>query len=61
MVVAGATSADIVKLTYWIVDYEPQKRYHAQALLDFLKGHRPPATLVPVTQLARPEYKFEIL
>ena len=60
LVAAGATPADIVKLTYYIVDYSPKNRYHAKVLLEFLDGNRPPSTLVPVTHLARPEYKFEI-
>jgi monoamine oxidase len=60
LVAAGATPADIVKLTYYIVDYSPSNRYHAKVLLQFLNGHRPPATLIPITHLARPEYKFEI-
>jgi len=29
-------------------------------LLEFLEGHRPPSTLVPVTALARPQFLFEI-
>lgn len=57
---AGVTPADIVKLTYYIVDYSPKNRYHAKVLLEFLKGHRPPSTLVPITHLASPDYKFEI-
>jgi monoamine oxidase len=60
LVAAGATPADIVKLTYYIVDYSVKNRYHAKVLLAFLGGNRPPSTLVPVTHLARPEYKFEI-
>lgn len=57
---AGATAADIVKLTYYIVDYSLENRYHTKVLLEFLQGHRPPSTLIPVTHLARPEYRFEI-
>jgi monoamine oxidase len=60
LVAAGATPADIVKLTYYIVDYSPKNRYHAKVLEEFLNGHRPPSTLIPITHLARPEYKFEI-
>jgi monoamine oxidase len=60
LLVAGGSPSDIVKLTYYIVNYTPKNRYHAQVLLKFLNGHRPPSTLVPVTALAVPEYHFEI-
>jgi monoamine oxidase len=60
LIAAGATQTDIVKLTYYIVGYDPSKRYHAKVLLEYLNGHRPPSTLVPVTALARPEFLFEI-
>lgn len=57
---AGATVRDIVKLTYYIVNYDPKKRLQTPHLLKFLKGHRPAATLVPVPALALPEYLFEV-
>lgn len=60
LLAAGATPSDIVKVTYYIVNYSPKNRYHAQVLLKFMNGHRPPSTLVPVTALAVPEYHFEI-
>ena len=60
LIAAGATQTDIVKLTYYIVGYDPKKRYHAKVLLEYLNGHRPPSTLVPVTALATPEFLFEI-
>jgi monoamine oxidase len=60
LVAAGATPSDIVKVTYYIVNYSPKNRYHAQVLLKFMNGHRPPSTLVPVTALAVPEFHFEI-
>ena len=60
LLAAGATAFDIVKVTYYIVNYSPKNRYHAQVLLKFLNGHRPPSTLVPVTALAVPEFHFEI-
>ncbi|TVY38214.1 Amine oxidase [flavin-containing] A [Lachnellula occidentalis] len=60
LLAAGATAADIVKVTYYIVNYSPENRYHAQVLLKFMNGHRPPSTLVPVPALAVPEYHFEI-
>ena len=60
LLAAGATAADIAKVTYYIVNYSPKNRYHAQVLLKFMNGHRPPSTLVPVTALAVPEFHFEI-
>jgi len=60
LLAAGAAASDIVKVTYYIVNYSPKNRYHAHVLLDFMNGHRPPSTLVPVTALAVPEYHFEI-
>ncbi|CAK7202873.1 hypothetical protein SEUCBS139899_005600 [Sporothrix eucalyptigena] len=56
----GATVADIVKLVYYIVDYDPNNRLHVEPLTQFLRGHRPATTLVPVPCLARPAYKFEV-
>ena len=60
LLAAGAGPSDIVKVTYYIVNYSPNNRYHAQVLLNFMKGHRPPSTLIPVTALATPAYHFEI-
>lgn len=60
LLAVGATAADIVKVTYYIVNYSPANRYHAEVLLKFMKGHRPPSTLIPVPALATPEYHFEI-
>jgi monoamine oxidase len=57
---AGACKKDIVKLTYYIVNYDPKDRPHVELLTEFLAGHRPCTTLVPVPVLARPEYLFEI-
>ncbi|CAK7234677.1 hypothetical protein SCUCBS95973_009017 [Sporothrix curviconia] len=56
----GATVADIVKLVYYVVDYDPNNRLHVKPLVTFLKGHRPATTLVPVPCLARPAFKFEV-
>jgi monoamine oxidase len=60
LLAAGAYPSDILKVTYYIVNYSPKNRYHAQVLLKFMNGHRPPSTLIPVTALAVPEYHFEI-
>ncbi|KZF24815.1 YjgF-like protein [Xylona heveae TC161] len=57
---AGAGRKDIVKLTYYIVNYNPTWRPHAEILMDYLQGHRPCTTLVPVPALARAELLFEI-
>ncbi|CAK7231359.1 hypothetical protein SBRCBS47491_007904 [Sporothrix bragantina] len=56
----GATVTDIVKLVYYIVDYDPNNRLHVEPLVQFLQGHRPATTLVPVPCLARPSFKFEV-
>ncbi|KUL88902.1 hypothetical protein ZTR_03424 [Talaromyces verruculosus] len=58
---AGGTPKDIVKLTYYIVDYDVCNRMiHINALQKFLDGHKPVTTLVGVTKLANPALKFEI-
>jgi monoamine oxidase len=56
----GATPKDIVHLTYYIVNYDPNNRPHAALLSEYLGGHRPTTTLVPVHALAAPAYLFEI-
>ncbi|OAA55298.1 Amine oxidase [Niveomyces insectorum RCEF 264] len=56
----GATVKDIVKLVYYIVDFDPNRRLHFQPLVDFLQGHRPATTLVTVPALAKPAFKFEV-
>lgn len=57
---AGARVEDVLKLTYYIVDYSPENPRHRPALLEFLGNHRPGSTLVPVPALAQPAFKFEI-
>ena len=59
---AGATFADVIKMTVFVVDYEPEHRPVIAAARDqFLSTDRPPAsTLVGVTALAAPEYLIEI-
>ena len=56
----GATVRDVMKLVYYIVDYDPDHRRHVKPLLAFLNGHRPATTLVPVPKLAKPEFIFEV-
>ncbi|KIW18242.1 hypothetical protein PV08_02530 [Exophiala spinifera] len=58
----GATSNDVTKLNYYIVDYAPSK---LTAIGDGLKAtfaldRLPPCTLVPVSALSSPEYLFEV-
>ena len=60
MVVAGTSISDIARLTVYIVHYNPQQRKHTRHLQRFLRSHRPAVTLVPVSQLAAPEWLFEI-
>ncbi|KAK0362281.1 hypothetical protein LTR91_023407 [Friedmanniomyces endolithicus] len=57
---AGADVRDIMKLTYYIVDFDHTNPRHRAPLLGFLGEHRPVTTLVPVPKLALPEIIFEI-
>lgn len=57
---AGASIKDIAKLTLFVVNYDPQQRLHTRHIQKFLNGHRPAISLVPVAQLAAPEWLFEI-
>jgi monoamine oxidase len=57
---AGASVRDVIKLTYYIVNYDLYGRRYFKYLFEFLDGHRPATTLVPVTQLAKPDFLFEI-
>lgn len=56
----GAGPKDIVKLKYFIVNYDPNNRLHTKVMLEFLQGHSPSTTLVPVPCLARPDLLFEV-
>ncbi|KPM35396.1 hypothetical protein AK830_g11178 [Neonectria ditissima] len=60
IVAAGASVKDILKLTVYIVDYDPAQRKHARHIQRFLAGHRPAMTLAPVQQLAVSSWLFEI-
>lgn len=60
MIVAGTSVKDIVKLTVYIVNYDPARRVHTRHIQRFLAGHRPAMTLVPVPQLAVPSWLIEI-
>lgn len=60
LAVAGATTRDIVKVTHYIVNYDPTDGSRGQLYLSFMEGHTPPSTLVPVPALADPELLYEI-
>lgn len=60
LLTANASIKDIAKLTLFIVNYDPKQRLHSRHIQKFLNGHRPAISLVPVAQLAAPEWLFEI-
>jgi enamine deaminase RidA (YjgF/YER057c/UK114 family) len=59
---AGASFADVVKITTYVVGYRPEMRpIIGQARSPFFAGRTPPAsTLVGVSALAMPEWLVEI-
>lgn len=59
---AGATYADIAKITTYVTNYRPEHRaVIGKARAPFFAGRTPPAsTLVGVTALALPEWLVEI-
>lgn len=59
---AGASPADVTKMTTFVVDYKPELRpIVGEARTEFPGGSPPPAsTLVGVTALADPAYLVEI-
>jgi enamine deaminase RidA (YjgF/YER057c/UK114 family) len=59
---AGASYADIVKITTYVVNYKPELRpIIGQARTPFFAGREPPAsTLVGVSALAAPDWLIEI-
>ncbi|MEA2840534.1 MAG: hypothetical protein QOF41_1864 [Methylobacteriaceae bacterium] len=59
---AGATFADVVKITTYVVNYAPEDRaVIAKVRAPFFAGGEPPAsTLVGVTSLALAEWLIEI-
>lgn len=59
---AGASFADVVKITTYVVDYKPEMRAAiGKARSPFFAGREPPAsTLVGVSALAAPGWLIEI-
>ena len=57
---AGARVQDVMKVTNYIVNYDPKNPRQRKPLFELLGDHRPVSTLVPVPALALPEYIFEI-
>jgi enamine deaminase RidA (YjgF/YER057c/UK114 family) len=59
---AGASFADVVKITTYVVDYKPEQRGAiGRARSAFFAGRTPPAsTLVGVSALAAPGWLIEI-
>jgi enamine deaminase RidA (YjgF/YER057c/UK114 family) len=62
LVAAGASYADIIKITTYVVDYKPELRaVIGKARAPFFANRPPPAsTLVGVTALALPDWLVEI-
>ncbi|KAL4733916.1 hypothetical protein BDV11DRAFT_209833 [Aspergillus similis] len=60
LILSGVSVKDILKLTLYIVNYDPASRVHTRHLQRFLAGHRPAITLVPVAQLAASACLFEV-
>jgi enamine deaminase RidA (YjgF/YER057c/UK114 family) len=59
--VAGATPADVTKITTYVVDYSPVMLPDIAVARRALFGdHRPASTLVGVAALARPELLIEV-
>lgn len=59
---AGASFADVVKITTYVVDYKPEHRaIIGKARSPFFAGREPPAsTLVGISALAAPGWLIEI-
>lgn len=60
LIAASESVSSILKLTLYIVDYDPKNRKHTTPLRKFLGCHKPAVTLVPVSQLALPGWLFEV-
>ncbi|KAB8218866.1 YjgF-like protein [Aspergillus novoparasiticus] len=56
----GATAANLISLTHYVVNIDPNDRSRSELLVKFLGGHRPPGTLVGITALAHPDLSYEV-
>ena len=56
----GATAANLINLTHYVVNLDPNDTSRSEVVLRFLAGYRPPGTLVGVTALAHPELSYEV-
>ncbi|OCT48310.1 L-PSP endoribonuclease family protein [Cladophialophora carrionii] len=56
----GATPADIIKVTHYVVNLDPKDKSRLEAYTKFIGDHRPPATLVGVAALAWPDLLYEV-
>ncbi|KAK6439989.1 hypothetical protein LTR95_003797 [Oleoguttula sp. CCFEE 5521] len=57
---AGARTEDLMKFTYYIVNYDPSSPQHRGLVTEFLGDQRPATTLVSVPALALPGVIFEV-
>lgn len=57
---AGATPADIIKITHFVVNLDPKDTTRAAAYVKFMGDHRPPSTLLGVAALAEPSILYEV-
>jgi len=57
---AGATPANIIKVTHYIVNLDPNDKSRLAAYTKFIGDHRPPSTVVGVAALAWPDLLYEI-
>ncbi|KAJ5825839.1 hypothetical protein N7474_002977 [Penicillium riverlandense] len=56
----GATPANIINLTHYVVNLDVNDSARSELVVKFLDGHRPPGTLVGVAALAHPELSYEV-
>jgi enamine deaminase RidA (YjgF/YER057c/UK114 family) len=57
---AGATPAQAVKETTWVLDIASWRQHGAEVRRTFYQGDYPASTLVEIQGLARPEFLVEI-
>ncbi|TRX91503.1 hypothetical protein FHL15_007508 [Xylaria flabelliformis] len=60
IIATGASIANIAKLTLSIVNYDADTCKHTRHIQRFLGKHRPAITLIPVSKLLVPSWKFEV-